>query len=179
MKRSLAVAPALFAVLAGCTSEDAGEADPAIPGNAFCAGVLDWDPGLVALEDEVLALVNEHRAAGASCGGQGDFASTHALEVDGALRCAARVHSKAMVEQGFFAHDSPSGETTFDRIEKAGYDYQAAGENIAQGYATSAEAVAGWMDSDGHCANIMSPTFEHTGIGVFEPATWTQTFGAR
>lgn len=73
------------------------------------------------------------------------------------------------------------------RITAAGYDWQAAGENIASGYATPAELVAAWMASAEHCRNILTPTFRDVGIGEVAapvagatgPATWTADFGLR
>ena len=64
----------------------------------------------------------------------------------------------------------------------AGYDFFAAGENIAGGYYTPADVMDGWMQSDGHCANIMSTSFTEIGLG-YHPGggdytrLWTQVFG--
>ena len=42
----------------------------------------------------------------------------------------------------------------------------AAGENIATGYPTPRQVVAGWMASAGHCENILNPTYRSVGTGV-------------
>ena len=69
-------------------------------------------------------------------------------------------------------------------MERAGYSFQAAGENIAAGQTTPQEVVDGWMQSPGHCSNIMSPSFTEIGVGYVLapqgqlPHYWTQTFGA-
>ncbi|HEY8376537.1 MAG TPA: CAP domain-containing protein, partial [Nannocystis sp.] len=76
------------------------------------------------------------------------------------------------------------GESPWDRMAKAGYgNYKTAGENIAAGSATAAGTMDQWMNSDGHCANIMNPNFQHIGVG-YHPGgqwghLWTQVFGAK
>jgi uncharacterized protein YkwD len=63
-------------------------------------------------------------------------------------------------------------------MESAGYSWASAGENIAGGSATAEDAVAQWMGSDGHCANIMSPDYVDIGVGYVDDARlWTQVFG--
>jgi len=162
-------------------SSDGGESD--VPGNEYCIGVSSWDSAMVEFEEDVLLLVNEVRAAGASCGGQ-SFGPAGPLTMDPALRCAARVHSRDMAERDFFDHVNPDGQDPFVRMEFAGYSYFTAGENIAAGQASPAMVMQGWMDSPGHCSNIMNASFEDIGVGVFESDgvyrhLWTQTFGAQ
>ena len=56
-------------------------------------------------------------------------------------------------------------------------------ENIAAGYSTAAQVVAGWMTSTGHCNNIMNGNYKHLGVGYYYAAGatykhyWTQDFG--
>jgi len=164
---------------------DAGSADDGgLPMNAYCDPVSDWDADDAAAEVRVLELVNQVRATGAVCGAE-SFGATEPLTMNGALRCAARVHSQDMANRGFFDHVNPEGESPGDRISRAGYSFFTAGENIAAGQTSPEEVVAGWLDSPGHCMNIMSPDFEEIGVGyIFAPQSafphyWTQTFGAR
>jgi len=44
------------------------------------------------------------------------------------------------------------------------YQEKLVGENIAYGPKTADEVVQGWLDSPGHCANIMDPRFAEMGI---------------
>lgn len=149
----------------------------------YCKDVAKWDPEWVKLEDEILRLVNEIRAKGAECGKEGSFEATTPVKLDEKLRCAARVHSKDMGERNFFAHLSPDGETPFHRIAKAGYKGGAQGENIAAGGTTAEGTMKQWIDSDGHCANLMNPSFKFLGVGYYpKPGStyryyWTQNFG--
>ncbi|RAL24668.1 hypothetical protein DL240_00215 [Lujinxingia litoralis] len=156
---------------------------------ADCSSLPDWDPELAALEEQVVHLVNEYRAEGANCDTEGVFDPAPPVVGEGILRCAARLHSKDMAENDFFDHIHPvTGETPFDRIEKAGYTGSyPQGENIAAGQESAVEVMEGWMESDGHCANIMNPDFTELGVGVFRDSSasnsygiyWTQKFGAR
>jgi uncharacterized protein YkwD len=92
-----------------------------------------------------------------------------------------------MGERAYFSHDSPGGPCGNDfvaRCETAGYtSYSTLGENIAAGYPSAAAVVSGWMDSDGHCANIMNSSFDEIGVGYANvPGSpmgqyWTQDFG--
>ncbi len=163
-------------------TDDGGIAEPEVPDNAFCMPVAAWAPGSSSMEEEILAIVNQRRAQGANCGSEGNFGPTGPLTMQIGLRCAARVHSKQMVEQDFFDHTTPWGETPWDRMAAAGYQYSTAGENIAAGNATAAATMDQWMASDGHCSNIMKPDFTEIGVGYFAGAGyghyWTQAFGS-
>lgn len=61
-------------------------------------------------------------------------------------------------------------------LDGAGVFYQTAGENIAVGYKTPEQVVAGWMNSEGHRKNILNPKFTAIGVGYLEGGYWTQFF---
>lgn len=148
-----------------------------VPLNDYCEAVADWDAAWISFELEVLNLVNQHRAAGADCGSAGSFDPAGPLTMNDALRCAARNHSLDMAVRDYFDHYSPEGDGPGVRLDLAGYAGSSWAENIAWGYATPAAVVAGWMNSPGHCANIMRPHLTETGVGYYEGRLWTQTFG--
>jgi uncharacterized protein YkwD len=50
------------------------------------------------------------------------------------------------------------------------------GENIAAGYSGVVAVVQGWMDSPGHCRNIMNATFSQ--IGMACSRVTTSTYGS-
>ncbi|WP_224373019.1 CAP domain-containing protein [Hyalangium versicolor] len=149
---------------------------------AYCDDVTTWDPAWTDFENQVLTLVNQRRAAGGSCGGVSK-PPVAALTLDTRLRCAARKHSKDMGDNNFFSHTGSNGSAFSQRITSAGYTWRAAAENIGAGYATPAAAVTGWMNSTGHCNNIMNGTYKHLGVGYYNKAGstyrhyWTQDFG--
>ena len=156
--------------------------DPDVPDVPYCVPAANWPASYDAVEEEMLPIVNMHRAQGANCGSQGNFGAAPPLTMNPALRCAARIHSKDMAENNYFDHTNLQNEGPGDRIDKTGYNYFTWGENIAAGNATAAATVNQWMNSDGHCANIMNPNFEHIGIGYYPGGQWghmwTQVFGA-
>jgi uncharacterized protein YkwD len=101
------------------------------------------------------------------------------------LRAAARAHSLDMGTRNYFDHNTPEGTTPFQRIAAAGYTGSPQGENIAAGNATAAATMTQWMNSPGHCRNIMNPQYRALGVGYARVAGsrythyWTQNFGGR
>ena len=95
------------------------------------------------------------------------------------LRCAARLHSMDMAVRGFFDHTNPDGESPWDRVDETDYTGFASGENIAAGYPDPAAVMEGWMNSPGHCSNIMNPDNDELGVGYYEGDYWTQVMGQR
>ena len=66
-----------------------------------------------------------------------------------------------------------------ERITESGYDWRQIAENIAWGYNSPSDVTQGWVDSDGHCANLMNPDLKEIGIGIDLGGEryWTQDFG--
>jgi uncharacterized protein YkwD len=89
-----------------------------------------------------------------------------------------------MVAQDFFGHAGSDGSTPGERVTRAGYRWSMVGENIAGGVRSARQAVAGWLASPEHCANIMTPGFRQMGVAfAVDPANvevidWTEDFGA-
>ena len=49
-------------------------------------------------------------------------------------------------------------------MREFGISYRTAGENIAMGYQSAQSVVNGWMNSPGHRANILNPSFEQLAL---------------
>jgi uncharacterized protein YkwD len=82
-----------------------------------------------------------------------------------------------MAANDYFDHTSPDGTTPQDRAEAEGFT-SPVGENIAVGYPTANDVMAGWMDSEGHRANILNCAYTVIGVGLNEDGWyWTQMFG--
>ena len=125
------------------------------------------DNSITAYEREVIRLVNEHRRAN----GLAD------LSYDWELSRVARIKSQDMRDNGYFAHNSPTYGSPFNMMKSFGIKYRSAAENIARGYATPKAVVDGWMNSSGHRANILNPSFTHIGVGYTSDGNyWTQMF---
>lgn len=99
------------------------------------------------------------------------------LKVDNELAKVAREKSNDMSKNNYFSHNSPNYGSPFDMMKSFGISYKSAGENIARGQQTPEEVVNGWMNSEGHRANILNSDFTHIGVGYVENGNyWTQEF---
>jgi uncharacterized protein YkwD len=110
-----------------------------------------------------LQLVNDVRARGTRCGGR-SFGPAPPLRLSGTLAGVAFGHAADMARHNYFEHEDLAGRTPADRVKAAGYQEKLVGENIAYGPASADEVVQGWLDSPGHCENIMNPQFAEMGI---------------
>jgi uncharacterized protein YkwD len=102
------------------------------------------------------------------------------LELDPRLTLAARKHSKDMVENNYFDHESPDRQqkTSEMRITRAGYAWDAMAENITMSIPPpdARQAFWSWFDSPGHHRNMISANFVAVGVGKWD-GYWTQDFG--
>lgn len=172
----------------GTADSGAAKTDSGTPPGDTGSGGFDagdgWPDAYATLEEQVLAETNKRRAAGADCRTKGKFGPAGPLAMHPLLTLAARKHSKDMATKNYFAHDNLEGKSPFDRMKAEGYKGSTMGENIAAGNSTAAKTVEQWMNSDGHCANIMNPKYTQLGVGYFYTSTskykhyWTQNFGA-
>jgi uncharacterized protein YkwD len=133
--------------------------------------------GLADFEASVIARVNQLRAAGADCRSGGNFGPAAALTWNDRLAQAAAGHSQDMADLNYFSHTSQDGRTLGDRATEAGYAWSTVGENIAAGYSSVNGVMDAWMESDGHCANIMKPDFTEVGVACV-PGTASNTYSS-
>ncbi len=123
--------------------------------------------GVSAIENEVVTLVNEIRRSN----------GLSELKLNQKLSSVARTKSQDMRNKGYFSHTSPTYGTPFEMITEFGISYRTAGENIAKGYSSAKAVVDGWMNSEGHRANILNSSFTEIGVGyVADGNYWTQMF---
>jgi uncharacterized protein YkwD len=115
------------------------------------------------LAARTLELVNEARSQPRRCGSRA-FAPAPPLTLDHTLDSVAYGHATDMAEHNYFEHEDLAGHTPADRVRAVGYREKLVGENIAFGPRTADEVVQGWLDSPGHCENIMDPRFAQMGI---------------
>jgi uncharacterized protein YkwD len=177
----------LFAVLASVAAVAAATPAPAAGAQACEAG--NATPATVSNRTVVratLCLLNVERAD----------AGLRPLKLDKRLSKAARKHARDMARRKYFSHTSLGGASFVERIRRAGYldgaRYWTVGENLA--WATHRQSAPRgitqmWMNSSGHRANILTPSFREVGVGIaYEApvegagkpaATYTTDFGAR
>jgi uncharacterized protein YkwD len=110
-----------------------------------------------------LQLVNEVRARGARCGDR-SFGPAPPVRLSQTLGGVAFGHADDMAKHNYFEHEDLTGRSPADRVRAVGYQEKLVGENIAYGPKSAEEVVQGWLDSPGHCENIMDPRFAEMGI---------------
>ena len=130
-----------------------------------------------------LERVNEARRTGFDCGEKGVFASADPLTWNDKLAAAAQKHTRNMLENNFFSHADPAGNTPSVRVEREGYAWALTGENLAYatpGNFTPTSVVDAWLGSPGHCAVLMDAEFREMGAAMLtgELEFWTQVFAA-
>jgi uncharacterized protein YkwD len=94
------------------------------------------------------------------------------LKLNAGLSAAAAQHSAEMITDGYFAHDSRDGTVFWKRLLRfyplAGSSRWAVGENLLQasGPITATRAMAMWMASPDHRANVLNPTWRDIGVSA-------------
>lgn len=164
------VVPALAACSFAVAAAPASAASP-------CAS------GAKSTRATTLCLINAERAAH----------GVRPLRLDKRLGRAALRHSRDMVANSYFAHESRSGAGFSARIASTGWmngrSRWNVGENLAWGsgaLATPRAIVDAWMHSAGHRHNMLQPRFHVIGIGIRAGAptgggsgkTYTTDFGS-
>ncbi len=135
-------------------------------------GACGAPPPYEPWNDDMLGVVNAHRAA----------VGVPPLALCGPLIAAAQGHSDFQAATGRTSHTGSGGSTMRQRVESAGYGgWSGLGENVAAHYPDIGSVVTGWLSSEGHRANLLSPNFTHVGFGLGRGADgtpyWTQDFG--
>ena len=143
-----------------------------------------------------LDAVNKARAQQQDCGQYGIKDAVPALTWNDKLYKAAYTYNYDMVHGNAWHHVGSNTDSDIvaktqhlghgshmrDRIEYYNYDFYYIGENIAKGYQTLNDVIQGWLDSDGHCKNMMDPHFTELGMSLMLANDkygkyWTQDFG--
>lgn len=149
------------------------------------SGITQPDIDLQQLAERVHALINATRSKN----------GLSPLALDPKITTIAQIHSVDMARFDYFDHDNLQGLDATARGAAVGYDcikhyggYYTFGlaENIYQAWLYSSTtyinglpirdwnsqeelaviAVQGWMDSPGHRENILTDTYDRTGVGV-------------
>ncbi|HUY12044.1 MAG TPA: CAP domain-containing protein [Terriglobia bacterium] len=130
------------------------------PDSAPCADIE-------LVERQMLELVNADRLDPANRAETGGGAKP--LKWDPRLTRAARAQSEGMAARSILSHYDPNGDSPVERIYRAGVQWVAVGENIAQDF-TVAAAESALMNEprfqENHRGNILSKKFNAIGIGV-------------
>ena len=104
----------------------------------------------------IISLTNQERAAG----------GLNTLNQNSKLASAAMAKAENMFEEQYWDHFGPNGETPWQFITGAGYNYVYAGENLAKGFRTSEGVVEAWMASPTHRDNVLSKNYKDIGVAI-------------
>ena len=134
------------------------------------------------LREVIIRITNESRSQGRMCGST-QYNAAPALLWHESLAEAAHRHSLDMATHNFFSHTGSDGLKAVNRAQTAGFPAGYVGENIAAGQTDLDWTHTAWLESSGHCANIMRPEYTHIGAACVENLNatakryWTVVFG--
>ncbi|MHC1716455.1 MAG: CAP domain-containing protein [Candidatus Dojkabacteria bacterium] len=106
----------------------------------------------------IIALTNQERSS----------MGLNSLNTNAKLSAAALAKANDMFEKQYWDHFGPNGETPWQFIRGAGYNYVYAGENLAKGFKTAEGVHEAWMASPTHRANLVSNNYKDIGVAVVE-----------
>ena len=110
-----------------------------------------------AAEKRMLADLNATRAR----------AGLPTLRLDNRLTQVALQHGVDMAEHNYFAHESQSGQSPFDRMKSYRISFSWAGENLAMS-PDEPTAYQALLQSPEHLKNIMQRHFSKVGIAAVQ-----------
>lgn len=107
----------------------------------------------------------------------GERTSNHesALQLNSQLTAAAQAKANDMAARGYWSHVTPDGKQPWSFMTTAGYQYEAAGENLAYGFGTSGQVIDAWMHSAEHRANILDANYQDVGFATANAANYQGT----
>lgn len=116
-------------------------------------------------EKEILELINNERANN----------GLNPLQIDDDLQNIVRIKAQDMVDNDYFAHESPTYGSPFEMMKSNQITYRTAGENIA-GNSDNKKAVEAWMNSESHKNNILNNSYNYTGVAVVSSSKYGKIF---
>jgi len=123
----------------------------------------------------MLEKVNAIRSSGCKCGRK-YMPPAGVVKWNDKLFISAENHAKEMAQFRFFAHFSKDGLDIGDRLEKFGYNWQVAGENLGEGQKNFDEVLKDWVASYSHCQMLMNPKVTEMAVAKVDKY-WVQHFG--
>lgn len=132
----------------------------------------------------MVALTNAARAIPRTCGNR-HYPAAPPLQWNDKLAKAAQRHSQDMATRNYFSHYSPEGQSPAARITAAGYAWSTYGENISAGRSNYAATLTSWLQSEGHCKNIMRADLKDFAVAKASSSNarysvyWTQVFATQ
>ena len=130
--------------------------------------------------------LNEVRLRGAMCR-SGTTSTAPPLTWSESLAAAAQAQAREMARLDRMSHRDSQNRGLAERLRAQGYRYSIAVENLGVGYASLDDVVDAWLESEGHCENLMNGTVREFGMACIDAGTtgapeerryWTLVLGA-
>lgn len=130
---------------------------------AASSGVEPCGDGLTAqaVTERLNALRREGDAPCASSAAQ-------PLAWEARLASSAQRHAADLAERDVVSHLDAHQRGFGARLRDAGYAARGAGENLAAGQGSLEDALASWLASPAHCANLMRSDFRDVGLACVQ-----------
>ncbi len=164
---------AVLCLLAACGSGSEDGTSTSAPANAV---VVASDNAAAEPKDSsatpdgefaqaTLKAINDTRAVARRCG-DANYPAVAPLRWNLRVTEAAAIESRWMQSNNTWGHVWPDGTAVADRLTRAAYNWQSAGENIAAGFVTLETVMQAWIDSPGHCVNLMRADVDEVGVNL-------------
>lgn len=139
--------------------------------------------GEKATVGELLSLINTVRASGYQCGTTW-YPAVKPVVWNNKIEAVALKYAISMSSNDFVEHTGLDGSSIGTRLNAGGYRFTASGENLAGGPKSIKLVHQAWLDSPGHCANVMSENFTEVALtcsanekGKYKKY-WVENFGS-
>jgi uncharacterized protein YkwD len=143
--------------------------------------------GATLSPEDALRRVNEARVHGATCPNAHAPATAAPLRWSDSLATAAQAQAREMALLRRMGHLDSGNRGLGERLRAQGYRFSAAVENVAVGYPSLDDVVVAWLESEGHCENLMNVSVLEVGVACVDEGTtgapeerryWTLVLGA-
>lgn len=88
------------------------------------------------------------------------------LKINDQLDKAAYLKAQDMFNDQYWAHVAPDGTEPWKWFGDVGYNYNAAGENLAKNFTTTNAIMFAWMNSPEHKVNVLNNDYQDVGFAV-------------
>lgn len=128
-----------------------------------------------AEKQAMIEAVNSIRSKGCYCGRR-FMPPVDPVQWNDRLYFTAYVQAEDMHKHNYFSHYSKEGLNIGERLDKGGYPWMVAGENLGEGQLSFEEVLQDWLQSYSHCKMLMHPRVTEMGVAKVS-RYWVQHFG--
>ncbi len=120
--------------------------------------------------EDALRQINEARARGAVCRRSGEVATAAPVQWSERLAAVALMQAREQAALNRMGHRDTQNRGLGERLRLLGYRFGSAVENVAVGYPAAADVFGAWLESEGHCENLMNTKVVEFGLACHDGA---------